>query len=243
MNDTYEINIFDLIRMVTKRWWITLTLVIVFGITSFVYYSNFVPARYTSSGTLYITIDNNYSSQGGDINLNDIQAAQQLSNTYIAILSSNTFFKTIAVESGLDYDYKEIEKLISYSSSDESEIIGVRATTKVPEHSAIIVNTILNNAQSEVSRVVVGGSVKSINTPEVPLDRSYPNITKSVFLALVLAFILGCGINFMIEFFDDSIKTVDDILAMFEIPVIGEIPVVTNDKYYVEKDAYYLTNE
>ena len=64
---------------------------VVFALVSFVYYTNFVDAKYTSTGTLYITIDSNYSNQSGDVNIYDIQAAQQLSNTYIEILSSNTY--------------------------------------------------------------------------------------------------------------------------------------------------------
>ncbi len=242
MNNREEISILDLISILIKRWWITVGLMLVFAIVSFVYYTGFVDAKYTSTGTLYITIDSNYSNQSGDVNIYDIQAAQQLSNTYIEILSSNTFLKTIAVESGLDYSYKELSGIVSYTADDESEIIGIKAVTTVPEYSAIIVSTILNNAQSEISRVVVGGSAKAIDTPEVPTSHSSPNVTKKVMLALLLGFLLGCAINFMIEFFDDSIKGVEDVVEMFEIPVLAEIPLFTNDKDAQDKHKYYYSS-
>ncbi len=239
MNNREEISILDLISILVKRWWITIGLMVVLSGLSYIYYSNFVPAKYTSTGTLYITIDNNYSYQSGDVNINDIQAAQQLANTYKEILSSNTFYKIIAVESGLDYTYKDLSRIVSYEADDETSIIGVRAVTTNPEYSALIISTILNNAQSEISRVVVGGSVKAIDMPEVATSRSSPNVTKNVMLALLLSFFIGCVINFMIEFFDDSIKGAEDLAEMFELPVLAEIPAFTNDKENDKHKYYY----
>ena len=86
-----ENSIIDLLNMELSNWILIAVLAVVMGISSFVYSKFAVEPTYVAKGTLYVTIDNNYSVQS-NVNINDIMAAQELTNTYIEILSSNTFF-------------------------------------------------------------------------------------------------------------------------------------------------------
>ena len=219
-----EISIIDLLDMIFSNWIIIAVLAVVMGISSFLYSTFAVEPTYVAKGTLYVTIDNNYSVQS-NVNINDIMAAQELTNTYIEILSSNTFFKTVSADSGLGYTYKELKRMVAYGAKDESEIIQLAVTTFSPEESAIIADTILRNAQSEISRIVVGGSAKIIDYPEIPAGPSSPNIPKNCLVAILLGIILGCAINFIKAYFDDSIKNVGSLVEKFNIPVLAEIPV------------------
>ena len=221
-----EIDIFELVQSIFKRWWLVLIITIVAGAAGFGYSKFAITPLYSAKGTLYITIDNTAAAQGGtSLDYNSILAAQELTNTYSLILSSNTFYKIVAAESGLDYNYKEISKMVTMGTENESEIMGIVAKCPNKEHAAIIVETILNNAQAEISRVVVGGSVRIIDHPELPKGYSYPNVTKNTFLMLVLGFILGCALALFIEWLDDTIKDGADI-AKFDIPVLAEIPLL-----------------
>lgn len=219
-----EISIIDLLNMIFSNWVLVAVLAVVMGISSFVYSKFAVEPTYVAKGTLYVTIDNNYSVQS-NVNINDIMAAQELTNTYITILSSNTFFKTVSAESGLDYTYKDLKSMVGYGAQDESEIIQISVTSYSPEDSAVIANTILTNAQSEISRIVVGGSAKIIDYPEIPAGPSSPNIPKNCLVAILLGAIIGCAINFIKAYFDDSIRNVASLVEKFNIPVLAEIPI------------------
>ena len=59
--------------------------------------------------------------------------------------------------------------MVTMGTENESEIMSIVASCPDREHAAIIVETILNNAQAEISRVVIGGSVRIIDHPEVPI--------------------------------------------------------------------------
>lgn len=219
-----EILIVDLLYMMFRNKVLIAVLAVVMGLSSFLYSSYAVEPTYVAKGTLYVTIDNNYSVQS-NVNINDIMAAQELTNTYIEILSSNTFFRTISAETGLGYSYKDLKRMVAYGAKDESEIIQLTVTSFDPEESAIIADTILRNAQSEISRIVVGGSAKIIDYPEVPAGPSSPNIPKNCMVAILLGIIIGCAINFVKEYFDDSIKNIGSLAEKFNIPVLAEIPV------------------
>ena len=221
-----EIDIFELIQSVFKRWWLVLIVTIVAGSVGFGYSKFGITPLYSAKGTLYITIDNTAAAQGGtSLDYNSILAAQELTNTYSLILSSNTFYKIVAAESGLDYSYKDISKMVTMGTENESEIMSIVASCPDREHAAIIVETILNNAQAEISRVVIGGSVRIIDHPEVPISHSYPNTTKNTFLMLILGFILGCALVIFIDWLDDTVKDGEDIMKL-DIPVLAEIPLL-----------------
>jgi len=226
-----EIDIFGLVQSIFKRWWIVLVITLIAGVFSFGYSKFGITPLYSAKGTLYITVDNTLASQTGTgLDYNSILAAQELTNTYSLILSSNTFYKIVAAESGLDYTYKQIAAMVSMGTENESEIMRVTARCPNREHAAIIVETILNNAQAEISRVVVGGSVRIIDHPELPSGHSYPNTTKNVMLSLIFGFIIGCALAIFIEWFDDSVENGTEIADKFGIPVLAEIPILETNK-------------
>ena len=221
-----QIDIFELVQSIFKRWWLVLIITIITGAAGFGYSKFGITPLYSAKGTLYITIDNTAAAHGGNsLDYNSILAAQELTNTYSLILSSNTFYKIVAAESGLDYSYREISRTVTMDTENESEIMSVVASCPNREHAAIIVETILNNAQAEISRVVIGGSVRIIDHPELPVGHSYPNVTKNTILMLMLGLILGCALAVFIEWLDDTIKDGEDVLK-FDIPVLAEIPLL-----------------
>lgn len=223
-----EISIIELFYMVTRNKVLIAAVTLAFLIIGVFYTEFIVTPVYTARGTLYVTIDNNYSAQS-NVNIDDIMAAQKLTNTYIAILTSNTFYKTVAAEAGLDYNYKQIKAMTSVAAKDESEIITIVVNCPSPEDAAIITSTILNNSQSEISRLVVGGSSKIIDNPEIPTRPSSPSLPKNCAVSVLLGLIVSCGINFLISFFDDSIKSSSSLVKNFKIPVLAEIPVCADE--------------
>ena len=219
-----EISIIDLLNMIFSNWILIGVLSVVMGICAYIYSAYFIEPTYVAKGTIYVTIDSRYSAQA-NVNINDIMAAQELTNTYIEILSSNTFFKKISEECGLEYSYKDIKSMVSYGAKDESEIIQMVVTSYNPEHSAIIADTILRNAPTVIKDIVVGGWAKIIDRPEKPTGPSSPNIPKNCIVAVLLGIIIGCAVNFIKSYFDDSIKNAATLAEKFNIPVLAEIPI------------------
>ncbi len=237
-----EISILDLVITVLNRWWVVAIFVVVFFIGSFTYTKTMITPVYTAMGSVYISVDNsNYLSNRGDYN--DMLYARELVKNYVEILTSNTFFKSVSAECGLDYTFREIASLVSVSSLNESEVLVVNCIHPNPEHAAIIVETVLNNAQSEVARVVTGGNVKIVDHPEIPTAPSAPNTRKNVTVFSLLGFVLGVALVIIIELLDDRIKDSVSLREKFNYPVLAELPVFENSeqlsgKSYKVHNAY-----
>ncbi len=65
-----------------------------------------------------------------------------------------------------------------------------------------------------------------IEPPRVPVEPTWPNVKKVMMLGIVLGAVLGGAAVFAAEMFDNSIKRVEDVEEMFELPVLATIPKI-----------------
>lgn len=230
MNENTETNtmsLIDLAKMMLKRWW-AFALAIIIAVTGSLIYTNlFVIPTYVSYGTMYI------SSATADITgqstLSDVMLAQELVSTYTEILSSNSFMKSVAEESGLGYDYTQIRNRIRFAQKQDAPVMVVSVVSTDPKEAHILAETVLNTAQDEVSRVIPGGVVGVIDHAEEPTVPSSPVHSRSAMLAAIVAVIIVAIAVFCLEFFDDRIRNRQEIVS-FGLPLLAAIPYVLNDE-------------
>jgi len=224
---TASLSLVDLIKMMLRRWW-AFALAIIIAVTGSLIYTNlFVVPTYVSYGTMYI------SSATADITgqstLSDVMLAQELVSTYTEILSSNSFMKSVAEESGLGYDYTQIRNRIRFTQKQDAPVMVVSVVSTDPKEAHILAETVLNTAQDEVSRVIPGGVVGVIDHAEEPTVPSAPVHSKSAMLAVIVAMVIVAAAVFCLEFFDDRIRNRQEIISL-GFPVLAAIPYVLNDE-------------
>jgi capsular exopolysaccharide synthesis family protein len=82
----------------------------------------------------------------------------------------------------------------------------------------------------------IGSSQVSIVDPaEAPRFPSDPNARNVILLGALLSLMAGCGLAFMIEFLDDTIKTPDDVKNKLGLPVIGVMPKLKEKDRFAEQ--------
>ena len=226
-NETKVLSLFDIIKLMLKRWWAFVLAVIIAVSGSLVYTNLFVVPTYVSYGTMYI------SSATADITgqstLSDVMLAQELVSTYTEILSSNSFMKAVAEESGLGYNYTQLRNKIKFAQKQDAPVMVVSVASTDPKEAHILAETVLNTAQDEVSRVIPGGVVGIIDHAEEPQIPSSPVHSKSAMLAAIVAVVLVALAVFFIDFFDDRVRNRQE-LATLGFPVLAEIPYVLSEE-------------
>ena len=68
------------------------------------------------------------------------------------------------------------------------------------------------------------GNATQVLTATIPTSPSSPKPTPNAILGLVIGLVLGTLLAFMIERRDRRIKTAEEAAALYDLPVIGEIP-------------------
>lgn len=221
MND--QLSITDIIDMLVKRWWIWVTTAVILSVITFVCTEVFVDPLYQTEGNLYVSAQRTQSS---DLSQSSQAASQTLVTTYKEILGSRTFLSQVAADMGNVYSIGSLKNMISMSSVNQTEILQIKVTGKIPEDVYKICHSVLIHAPDELVRVVNAGSVKILDDGQIPTYPISPNVKKNVLVAFMAGMIMGAVIILILELFDTRIKSRDDIVKKYKEPLLGEIPVV-----------------
>jgi len=75
-----------------------------------------------------------------------------------------------------------------------------------------------------------GTSVSVENYSRLPREPVGPQRMKTILIAFVLSLIAGIGLAFLLDFLDDTIKSVDDVDRYINLPALALIPAVRSDR-------------
>ncbi len=162
-------------------------------------------------------------------------------DTYKELLKSNpTLLKELGGNEALDYSIskytngkainaKSIQSALSITTSTNAKnTFTVTATTTNKYLSCIIANAVTVVYEEYVKAEIVpkGTSIstdifKSGTTQDDPSNKNFP---KNVAIAVAIGVVITCAVLFFIFFFDDKIKTPDDIEKHLELNILGAIP-------------------
>ncbi len=222
-----ELSLLDIINILTRRIWI-LFLFTVLGLSGALLISMFlITPQYSASAQLYVNPNRDNIDNTG--NLNDLQYSQRLVNSYLIILKNDSFLKQISSESGLNYTTSQIENMLSLSSINNTEIFEVKIESHSPQDSYKLVNTIIELAPNEITRIRPADSVRLVSPANLPLAPSSPNTVLNTAIGAILGLMVAAGLVLLIEMLDLRIKTEDELVNKFGIPVIGSIPKIEDN--------------
>lgn len=225
MND--QINLMNVVSMVIKRWWILVVTTVLLGTTFFAITEYFIPEKFTSMGKLLVSNTVSPYQEDGTLaseSINKLNASTRLLNTYMEIFKTNSFLAKIAADSGTKYSANQLKGMVTYSSLNQTEVLQVSVVCQDRMEARQLCELILDNAQTEVERIGSGGSVTVVDEATTPSSPSSPNKTLNTIIGVLLGMVLGVLIIFVIELFDTRIKTEDDLVEKFDLPILGVIP-------------------
>ena len=179
--------------------------------------------QYKASVTIYV--NNTSSTQGIEsITGTSLTAAQQLVNTYVNIIKSDTVLDEVIQKGDLNGTAADIRRIMTARQVENTEMFVVSVSHPNPEIAAHIANTIAAVAPGRISGFVKGSSTEIIDYAKVPAAPYTPNYLKNI----VMGALLGCflmGVYLAMRFlFDMRIKSEEDIANYLQIPVLGVIP-------------------
>lgn len=235
MEENREINI-DLKKIFTmlKRKIVYIVLITLIGAVLAGAYTNFfITPMYTATVQLHVysSADNRLGTDS-TITKGELEASQQLINTYIVVVKSNTFLEKVADKLGNDkFTAGAIKSMLSCSAIENTVAFSISITNPDPETAMEIANTIADTCPDEIVRVLKVGGVEIIDYAKLPTSPSSPNLRKNILFGAAIAFGVSFAFFFIKELFDTSIKDESDLTREFDIPILGTIPrLIPSDK-------------
>jgi polysaccharide chain length determinant protein (PEP-CTERM system associated) len=123
---------------------------------------------------------------------------------------------------GLDRIIGEAEQQISRLPSQEVQLTRLMRNRSVLENIYVMLMEKLE--EFRITEEMTTADVQVIDPAEIPDSPIKPRRMMNTAVAGMLALFVGCGLAFLIEYMDTSIKTAQDVEQYLDLPVLGLIP-------------------
>ena len=156
----------------------------------------------------------------------EITANQKLAATYRELVESRRIVKQVIKNLNLKYSVRELQEMITVENVNETEIIRITVNSKSAMEAKMIANETAEIFEKEIVDIYNLENVSIIDKAELASSPYNVNLIKDSVIYFALGLVFSCGIIFVIYYFDNTIKSVEQIEKHLGIPVIGTVPSV-----------------
>jgi capsular polysaccharide biosynthesis protein len=219
-----EITLQELFFILRKRMGLiilitVITVATVAGVTFFL-----MEPEYESTTTLLLGKPQEYQTGTQGIEYSDIQLNQKLISTYAEIAKSHKVLDQVKANLNLTDGYVQLNSYISVSMLRDTEIIKVSVTHPDPVLAAVIANETADVFMGTVADLMKIDNVQVVDEAKAMASPVSPNVKMNIAISLVLGLMIGVFLAFVLEAFDNSVKSPADVEKM-GLKVIGMIPM------------------
>lgn len=215
-----ELDLLYLLRILAGKAWIILLSGLVAGLLLLGYARLFVTPLYSANALFCVNNPN-----GGAYSSSQVQAAHFLADTYMVILESRSVLDAVSDKTGLPYTREELEKMISSTAVNDTEVFKVIVTCPDPNHGAAIANAIVEVLPQKIAAALPGSAMYVVDEAVVSPTPDSPNYGRMALLGCILGMLLSSAVAVMVALLDDSIRSDEYLKRTYEeIPLLAVIP-------------------
>lgn len=236
--DAIEIDLQQLLSILWRKAWLLILVSALAAALAFGYAWFFVTPTYAASAQLYV--NNNYVDSPG-FSSSQIEAAQNLADTYMVILESRNVLEEVREHTKLDYTYRQLKGMISAAAVNDTEVFEVKVTCDDYQHAAIIANGITAVLPDKIAAVVEGSSVRVVDYATENPNPVGPNYRSYLSMGAVVGFSLCLVVILVLEIMNTTIHSEEYLTQTYQnLPLLTVIPGAESkkSKYY---RGYYAT--
>ncbi len=225
-NMIYEekgLDMVELIQMFWKNKIVIISLMVLCTLLMIVKTMYFSEDTYTSSGILYVSNRQSEYNENVAVLKSDIDTSRTLGTTYMEILKTSHFLEEIGSLTGNKYPWRDLSKMISITSVNDTELLRVTTVSENPQDSYDITCTIMERASEKLKSVYKQGEVEIVDPPRLALTPNDKGAARNAILGALVGIALGAIYVFVTGFFDKKVRSSEDLEKRYGISILGEI--------------------
>jgi capsular polysaccharide biosynthesis protein len=220
-----ELQMKDYMKMIKKRLWMIVSLVLAVSVLTGVVSYKFIQPVYEASVKLIVTKAQEF--QGTQmIDYGSIDANIKLVNTYKEIIKTPAIMdKVVQQYPDLGLDSIQLIEKVNVNSANESQVMTISMEDVSYDRGAQIVNAIAEVFKNQIPTIMKIDNVTILNEANEairPLPVK-PNPKLNIAISFILSLMVALCLVFILEYLDDSIKTEQDVKNYLGIPTLGVI--------------------
>lgn len=215
-----EINLKDLWNYYLSKYYIVLIAVVVCLLLGNIYLLGIQKPMYKSTTSLVLVSDNQSITQ------NDVTLNNNLVSTYSEIIKSRNVLEKVIKNLKLDKTAEELSKDVSVTSVTNTQLIKIEVRSDSKKQAKKIANEIATVFSNEIVHIYKIQNISIVDQAKLAKTAYNVNPLKQNLIYLIAGLVLGCGIVFIMFYFDTSIKDSATVEEKLGLTVLGMVPKV-----------------
>ena len=219
-----EFNISEFFKYYVGKIAIVLLTTAIFFTGSIYYTAKMQVPMYKSEAKIVLT------NQSAQITQNDIVINKNLVSTYREIIKSRRILSQVIENLNLDLTIEKLNRKVKVSSANDTEMIIISVVDESKSLSRDIANEIAKIFKKEIVDIY---KIENITIVDNAVDATTAyNVQplKQYILGFGLGFIIGTGLIVLMFYFDDSIKSSEQIETKLGLSVLSQVPKYRGNK-------------
>ena len=162
----------------------------------------------------------------------DLTGNVMMVNTYKDLIKSDVVLDQVSLqlakENGIQYTSNELNKMISVTQSQNSQMFSIRVVSINAKEAMEIANKTAMIFKEKAVEILKVDKVSIISPAKLQTTPVSPNKKLNLLIGAVIGLILGVMIVFLLEFLDKTVKDTKFIENELELPILGEVSVLSN---------------
>ncbi|MBG9543268.1 YveK family protein [Cytobacillus firmus] len=152
--------------------------------------------------------------------------------TYNVIMKSPYILDQVIEELKLDTTPEALNGSVNVAQEGQSQVVTISVQNGDPAEAVLIANEIAKVFQREISSLMRIDNIHILSPAELPENPVpvKPQPVLNMAIALVVGLMAGVGLAFLLEYMNNTIKTEQDVEKLLELPVLGIITTINDDK-------------
>ncbi|CAM3085382.1 YveK family protein [Sporolactobacillus spathodeae] len=213
-----NVGLKEMYLIVRKRLWLIATITIAAGILSGIVTHFFMTPMYDATTRIFVNQSNGKTLYDS----NAVQTNVQLVNTYSELINDPSILNQVIRSLHLKLSATDLQGMLTVQTNQDSQIFSITAETDQADLSVRIVNRVARVFKVQVRKMLKVDNV-SLLAPATHGGQVSPSLSKNLIIAMLLGLLLSVGLAFLIEYFDQTIKTEEDIEQKLGLSVVGVI--------------------
>jgi polysaccharide biosynthesis transport protein len=236
MNETSTVDVRhgipSWLRVLRDGWLVIAVSTLIFALAGLIYCLVATPI-YQASATMYISSTVNDSSTAAA--LQGSQASEQRVESYTKLANSDVVLREAIGSANLPVDVAVARSAVTASTTPNTVLLNVRARSSDSELAARLANGVgaaltryvaqLETPAGSQEPLVKLSMVSPATQPSAPVT---PNTVRTVFLGLVIGFVLGVIAVFVRNRLSDKVKGESELETVTDLPVVATVPTDSN---------------
>ncbi|MBT9168101.1 MAG: putative capsular polysaccharide biosynthesis protein YwqC [Syntrophomonadaceae bacterium] len=215
-----EIELREIIGIVSKRWKLITALFLLAVAGSYIFSNYYVKPVYRATATILV----GRPAEGTQVFFQDVQLGRQLVKTYGEIVRSNMVASAVIEELNLRISADQFKRMLSVSAVRDTELIAISIQDYSPDRAALLANGVAEVFIRQIARIMHIDNLAVIDAAVIPSSPFNIRPWQNMAVAGILAIMAGLFLTFVLEFMDNTVKTLQDVERILKLPVLGSIP-------------------